>query len=72
MAWIESHQSIEKHPKVIQLGRSMEWSLCQPINTYDAHRCTCPDGPRYKALGNAVTVNVVEWIGQRIWHNRRR
>lgn len=46
--------------------------LCQPIDTYDAHRCTCPDGPRYKALGNAVTVNVVEWIGQRIWHNRRR
>ncbi len=31
MAWIESHQSIEKHPKVIQLGRSMEWSLDETI-----------------------------------------
>lgn len=40
--------------------------LCQPIDRYDAHRCTCPDGPRYKALGNAVTVNVIEWIGRRI------
>jgi site-specific DNA-cytosine methylase len=26
----------------------------------------CPDSPRYRALGNAVTVNVAEWIGRRI------
>ena len=26
----------------------------------------CPDGPRYKALGNSMAVNVVRWIGQRI------
>jgi site-specific DNA-cytosine methylase len=26
----------------------------------------CPDGPRYKACGNAFCVNVVEWIGRRI------
>jgi DNA (cytosine-5)-methyltransferase 1 len=25
-----------------------------------------PDGPRYSAMGNAVTVNVLEWIGRRI------
>ena len=25
-----------------------------------------PDGPRYAAMGNAVTVNVAEWIGRRI------
>ncbi|MDZ4250334.1 MAG: DNA (cytosine-5-)-methyltransferase [Candidatus Nanopelagicales bacterium] len=25
-----------------------------------------PDGPRYRALGNAVTVSVAEWIGRRI------
>lgn len=25
-----------------------------------------PDSPRYRALGNAVTVNVAEWIGRRI------
>jgi DNA (cytosine-5)-methyltransferase 1 len=25
-----------------------------------------PDGPRYAAMGNAVTVNVLEWIGHRI------
>ena len=26
----------------------------------------CPDGPRYAALGDAVTTNVVEWIGRRM------
>ena len=29
----------------------------------DAHE---PDGPRYRALGNAVTVPVAEWIGKRL------
>ena len=26
----------------------------------------CPDGPRYKALGNSMAVPVMTWIGQRI------
>jgi DNA (cytosine-5)-methyltransferase 1 len=26
----------------------------------------CPDGPRYKAIGNSKAVTVVRWIGQRI------
>lgn len=26
----------------------------------------CPDGPRYKAVGNAFAVPVVRWIGERI------
>lgn len=26
----------------------------------------CPDGPRYKALGNSMAVNVMDWIGHRI------
>lgn len=26
----------------------------------------CPDGPRYKALGNSWAVPCVRWIGQRI------
>ena len=26
----------------------------------------CPDGPRYKALGNSMAVNVMCWIGRRI------
>lgn len=26
----------------------------------------CPDGPRYKTLGNSMAVNCMRWIGQRI------
>ena len=26
----------------------------------------CPDGPRYKALGNSMACNVMRWIGTRI------
>uniref|UniRef100_UPI00351AF342 DNA cytosine methyltransferase n=1 Tax=Endozoicomonas sp. Mp262 TaxID=2919499 RepID=UPI00351AF342 len=26
----------------------------------------CPDGPRYKALGNSIAVPVLVWIGQRL------
>ncbi|MGY2285216.1 DNA cytosine methyltransferase [Pseudomonas gingeri] len=28
----------------------------------------CPDGPRYKAIGNSKAVTVVRWIGQRLLH----
>ena len=26
----------------------------------------CPDGPRYKAIGNSMATNVMKWIGKRI------
>jgi len=26
----------------------------------------CPDGPQYKALGNSMAVNCMEWLGERI------
>jgi len=32
----------------------------------------CPDGPRYKALGNSMAVNCMEWIGERIAEQERR
>jgi DNA (cytosine-5)-methyltransferase 1 len=46
--------------------------LCQPLTAYAADpdaaalACTCPDSPRYRALGNAVTVSVIEWLGRRL------
>jgi len=40
--------------------------LCQPLGAYDHRACRCPDSPRYRALGNAVTVNVIEWLGRRL------
>ncbi len=32
----------------------------------DGERVELADGPRYRMMGNAVTVNVAEWIGRRI------
>jgi len=32
----------------------------------------CPDGRRYAALGDAVTVSVAEWIGRRIMNEMKR
>ena len=26
----------------------------------------CPDGPRYKAIGNSMAVPVMRWIGERM------
>lgn len=37
---------------------AIEWRL-KPVDK-------CPDGPRYKALGNSMSVPVMNWIGRRI------
>jgi len=42
-----------------------DW-LCLCGAGMDLAACKCPDGPRYKALGNAVTVPVIEYLGRRI------
>ena len=46
--------------------------LCTPLSAYAADpddaalACRCPDSPRYQALGNAVTVPVIQWLGARL------
>lgn len=45
--------------------------LCQPLETYNANACTCPDEHRYQAMGNAVSVPVIEWIGRRLMEVER-
>ena len=49
------------------LDKSMGQAICSPGR--DAASCPvdyAPDGPRYAAMGDAVTVNVAEWIGYRL------
>ena len=47
--------------------------LCQPLDAYAAdpefaaERCTCPDGPRYRMMGNAVTVSTAHWLARRLF-----
>jgi DNA (cytosine-5)-methyltransferase 1 len=36
------------------------------ISWRKAEAADCPDGPRYKALGNSMAVPVMRWIGERI------
>ena len=36
------------------------------VTPYSTAACKCKDGNRYKVLGNAVCVNVVEWIARRL------
>lgn len=36
------------------------------VEPYSTAGCRCPDGPRYAALGNAVTTSVIEWLGRRL------
>ena len=41
------------------------WTCLCGADPYTTAACRCPDGPRYRALGNAVAVPVVEWIAKR-------
>lgn len=48
------------------------WTCLCGCHPYSTVACTCPDSPRYRALGNAVTVNVITWIGQRLLDAHQR
>jgi DNA (cytosine-5)-methyltransferase 1 len=41
------------------------WETCCVVDEV-ALRCRCPDSARYRAMGNAVTVSVVEWLAGRL------
>lgn len=47
------------------------WTCLCGVTPYSTRTCVCKDGPRYKALGNAVTVNVIQWIGERLMEAER-
>ncbi len=61
---------IHKLPKRIVLRsyrrylRRMARQCKEPLSFADTLKCA--DGPRYKALGNSMAVNVMRWIGERI------
>ncbi|WP_256573263.1 MULTISPECIES: DNA cytosine methyltransferase [unclassified Pseudomonas] len=60
-------------PSGVHRTSPLEWERCQgfPDNhTLIPYRGKpaeeCPDGPRYKAIGNSKAVFVVRWIGNRL------
>jgi len=42
------------------------WTCLCGVEPYTTLTCRCPDSARYRAMGNAVTVPVIEWIGRRL------
>ena len=42
------------------------WTCFCGCDPYSTLMCKCPDSPRYRSLGNAVTVSVIVWIGERL------
>lgn len=42
------------------------WTCLCGCEPYSTSACRCKDGPRYRVLGNAVTVPVIKWIGERL------
>jgi DNA (cytosine-5)-methyltransferase 1 len=42
------------------------WTCLCGAKPYSTSSCRCPDGPRYRALGNSLAVPVVSWIAARL------
>ncbi len=65
-AFLEQYQRIRKlTPKECERlqGFPDDWTQ---IPYRNKSKTGCPDGPRYKALGNSMAVPVMRWIGERI------
>jgi DNA (cytosine-5)-methyltransferase 1 len=55
------------HPTQVRRLTPVECERLQGFpDNYTNIKDKCPDGPRYKALGNSWAVPVVRWIGERI------
>jgi site-specific DNA-cytosine methylase len=47
----------------VELSVESPWTL---ISWKGKPASDCPDGPRYKAMGNSMAVPVMRWIGERL------
>lgn len=60
----------ENHPIQNMAVRRLTEVECERLqgfpDNYTNIKENCPSGPRYKALGNSMAVNVMKWIGERI------
>lgn len=48
------------------------WTCLCGAEPYSTMTCRCPDSARYRAMGNGVTVPVIEWLGRRFLASHRR
>jgi len=60
-------QNYIQHTMVVRRLTPVECERLQGfLDNYTNIKKNCPDGPRYKALGNSMAVPVMRWIGERI------
>lgn len=56
-----------EHADALTYLRSLPPLECERLQSFpDGWTGGQADGPRYRQMGNAITVNVAEWIGRRI------
>lgn len=70
---LDDREAYVLEPEGVRRTSVIEWERCQGFPddyTRIAWRgkpaSECPDGPRYKAIGNSKAITVVRWIGQRL------
>lgn len=56
MAWIESHQALEKHPKILQLAAAMGWSIDEALGKIHRFWWWCLD---YAPTGDLRTFDAL-------------
>jgi site-specific DNA-cytosine methylase len=70
---LDDREAYVLEPEGVRRTSVIEWERCQglpdnytqiPWRGYSAD--VCPDGPRYKAIGNSKAIPVVNWVGKRI------
>ncbi len=70
---LDDREAYVLEPEGVRRTSVIEWERCQgfpdnytQIPWRGKPASECPDGPRYKAVGNSKAVTVVRWIGLRI------
>ncbi|WP_312491922.1 DNA cytosine methyltransferase [Pseudomonas cremoris] len=71
--YLDDREAYVLEPEGIRRTSVIEWERCQgfpdnytQIPWRGKPASECPDGPRYKAIGNSKAVTVVRWIGRRL------
>lgn len=70
---LDDREAYVLEPEGVRRTSVIEWERCQgfpdnytQIPWRGKPAGECPDGPRYKAIGNSKAVTVVHWIGRRL------
>lgn len=70
---LDDREAYVLEPDGVRRTSVIEWERCQgfpdnytQIPWRGKPASECPDGPRYKAIGNSKEVTVVRWIGRRL------